>query len=149
MRKFNFIFKKIVRDEKDLTGMIAYSLYKRNKIEVIEGKVEKSNSSISDADLKEFNEFSNTKSQIESYRDKAEKIIVDYSNVLFKNKLDEIENFYKKKAVLKFSHGVLQSILGSFFYTFLIAILFIILWSTQVGMEEMIEKIFQIDIVRK
>ena len=35
-RKYNYIFKKLVDDETDLIGLVAYGLYKNNKIEYLE-----------------------------------------------------------------------------------------------------------------
>lgn len=39
--KYNFIYSKLVDDENDILGIIAYSLYKRQKIEYIRAIAEK------------------------------------------------------------------------------------------------------------
>ena len=40
-RKYNYIFSKLVDDETDLIGLVAYGIYKNNKIGYIEKFKEK------------------------------------------------------------------------------------------------------------
>lgn len=148
MRKFNFIYNKIVEGEKDLAGIIAYSVYKKHKIEIIEQiKEDKNDDKILESELQAFVSMSNTDTQIESYRNEAKLFLKEYSDILLKEKLEDIENYYKKKAVGNFMRGVWQSVVGSIFFSLLIGLLIIILWSTKVGFKEVVENIFNIEII--
>mgnify|MGYP000147368717 CR=1 FL=1 len=149
MRKFSFIYDKIVKGEKDLAGIIAYSIYKKQKIEVIKNiKKNKKDDEVLESELTAFVDLSNTNTQIESYRNEAKKCLREYSDILLGEKIDDIEAYYKKKLINKFFTGVWQSVLGSLFFTLLIAILIIIVWSTKIGMEEVVENIFNVEIKR-
>jgi len=150
MRKFNFIYDKIVQGDKDLAGIIAYSVYKKHKIEIIEKiKQKKGGDNILESELEAFVELSNTDTQVESYRNEAKNVLKTYSDILLKEKLDDIELYYKKKAVGNFFNGVWQSVVGSIVFTLLIGVLIILLWSTKVGAKEVLENVFNIEIVAK
>jgi len=58
-RNYDSIYSKLVEKDADLTGHVAYSLYKRDKIEYIE-KQKELGKTPTDADLVPFNEFSST-----------------------------------------------------------------------------------------
>jgi hypothetical protein len=148
MRKFNYIYDQIVNDENDLVGIIAYSIYKKNKVEYITKiKKEKSKKEISETDLEEFVRLSCTATQIDNYRNDAKLFIKKYSQILLSDKLEEIEQVYKKKAVGSFFRGVFQSVIGSILFTIFLGLLIIILWSSKVGTKEVIENIFNIEII--
>jgi len=109
MRKFNFIYNKMVEEDKDLAGIIAYSVYKKHKIEIIEKiKEDKDDDKILESELQAFVTMSNTDTQIEAYRTEAKQVLKEYSDILLKEKLEDIENYYKKKAVGNFMNGVFQ-----------------------------------------
>lgn len=93
-RNYNYIYSNLVEKESDLIGHIAYSLYKKSKIEYIE-KQKADGKEVTDADLIPFNNFSSSESSIESYKIKAELIVQGFiDNVLE----EELEN-YKEQAV--------------------------------------------------
>ncbi len=150
MRKFNFIYDKIVVDEKDVNGFVAYSLYKKNKIEYIEStKKDKDLDSLSDFDLQEFCRMSNTDSQIERYRNEAKTILKEYTAILFQQRLDQIDAHYQKHSVKNFWSGALQSAVGSLIFTFGMGLFFFLLWSYNVGIEDIVENIFNVEITEK
>ena len=150
MRKFNFIYDKIVEGDKDLAGIIAYSVYKKQKIEVIKDiKKKKDNDKVLESELAAFVELSNSESQIETYRNEANILMKEYADILLKEKIEDIELYYKKKAVGNFFNGVWQSVVGSIVFTLLIGVIIFLLWSTKIGMKEVIENVFNIEIVNE
>lgn len=76
--EYNFIYDKLVRDENDLHGLIAYGIYKQHKKSFIE-QIKKENkiSEVSDEDLKAFRISSNVPSQISAYYVQAEKLMAE------------------------------------------------------------------------
>ncbi|WP_054512540.1 hypothetical protein [Chryseobacterium sp. ERMR1:04] len=93
-RNYNYIYSKLIEKDSDLIGHIAYSLYKKSKIEYIEQQQTGGNQ-LTDSDLVPFNAFSSSDSSIDSYKLKAELIVQGFiENVLE----EELEN-YKEQAV--------------------------------------------------
>lgn len=93
-RNYNYIYSKLVEKDSDLIGHIAYSLYKKSKIEYIE-KQKNDGKEPTDTELIPFNDFSSSESSIESYRLKAELIVQGF----IENVLDEELENYKEQAV--------------------------------------------------
>lgn len=74
----NFIYDKLVRDENDFHGLVAYGLYKRHKIDFIKKiKDETGKDYVPEEDLKSFHLSSNTPSQLEAYMLQAERLLSD------------------------------------------------------------------------
>jgi len=135
-RNYNHIFAKIVDDDYDLVGHIAYSLYKKSKIEYIENQ-HKGGKILTDMDLIPFNDVSSSASSIDNYRSKAEQIFRDFIDTVLG---DELEN-QKDDAILKqieilksmiksndtsFGKNVWAGILSSFLFALFLAILYFI-----------------------
>jgi hypothetical protein len=104
-RNYNYIYSKLVEEDSDLIGHIAYSLYKKSKIEYIEKK-KSDGEALTDTELIPFNDFSSSESSIESYRIKAELIVQGF----IENVLDEELKSYKEQAVNQQS-DILKSII--------------------------------------
>jgi hypothetical protein len=139
-RNYNYIYSKLVEGDSDLIGHIAYSLYKKSKIEYIEKK-KTDGEALTDAELMPFNDFSSSQSSIDSYKIKAELILQGF----IENVLEEELESYKEQAVnqqsdiLKniikplttgFWSNVLAGLLSAFIFALLLAaIAFIIQFS--------------------
>lgn len=104
-RNYNYIYTKLVEEDSDLIGHIAYSLYKKSKIEYIEKK-KSDGETLTDTELIPFNDFSSSESSIESYRIKSELIVQGF----IENVLDEELKSYKEQAVNQQS-DILKSII--------------------------------------
>ena len=73
-KEFNYIYKKLVSDQNDIIGHIAYSIYKEDKVDHIKKK-KGEGIEVTDEVLKPFHEFSSSDSSIESYKMKAELVM--------------------------------------------------------------------------
>ena len=93
-RNYNFIYSKLVKKNEDLIGHIAYSLYKKSKIEYIE-KQKKRGNTPTDLELIPFNDFTSTDSFVESYRLRAELVLQGF----IENVLDEELENYKEQVI--------------------------------------------------
>ena len=150
-RKYNFLYKSLVKDERDVVGHIAYALYKDSKIKHIEQfKADHDGSEPSEDDLEHFHRFSCQEDQIERYQIQASTILQDFlANTLAEttaqieeqtrqrhfDTIQQIvsasENRIKPKSFL---YGVGQSALGSFILMLALAglMLFFILSSHEI-----------------
>lgn len=85
--KYNYFFNKIVENDDDFVGSIAYVLYKMNKIEYIE-KFKKEHDNI-EPDLIVLREWQNgecTESKLKNYKDLALQKSTEFVNHLQKDK---------------------------------------------------------------
>lgn len=130
-RKYNFLYKKIVRDERDVVGSIAYALYKASKINHIEQyKSEHNDTDPSEEVLERFHSISCLDDEVKRYRLQATAILQDFlSNTLSEttNKIEKqtqqkhfemiqqiVSESEKKLKPKSFWYGVAQGALGSF-----------------------------------
>lgn len=90
--KGKYVFHQLIQKEGDYVGMIAYSLYKQNKIDfIINHKKRNGGERPSDEELKKFQESHCLESQLKLYRNNAESITSDFFNLLFEEKRNQLE----------------------------------------------------------
>lgn len=118
---YNWIYKKIMKnamskDKHDVIGYVAYSIYKREKIEEIERFKNRNNNKDPEfADLKYFHEQS--EERIEEYRENAQRVLQNYITNL---------GIEKEKESHGFIYGVGQSMLASLLFAILCYIVFLL-----------------------
>jgi len=76
-RDYNFIYDKLVRDSNDFTGMVAYGLYKQEKIKYF-NELRCKNSKITDQDVANFHIASSVR--IDAYKKEAVDYITGFVN---------------------------------------------------------------------
>ena len=149
-RKYNYIFKKLVDDETDLIGLVAYGLYKNNKIEYLENFKVKNGREPTEDELEHFNEHSCTDSSLSNYIKVAETNINDLmnetvyqevekqKNEFFNNQTTEIKKIVSdlkpKSPWDGFGMRVLQSFISSILVASLVFFIIFILKSSQEGL---------------
>lgn len=130
-RQYNYIYSKLVSDETDIFGHIAYALYKGDKVQFIE-KLKADGKEPTEEDLQPFHQISCLDTTLERYRVQASVIMDAFLNeVLKKHKADIERNYIEQQdkrlgEVIeplkpKFWSGVFQSILGAFFFAIILA----------------------------
>lgn len=136
-RNYNDIYKRLVKDEGDVYGHIAYSIYKANKIEYIEKfKREHGGNQPTEDELKPFHDLSCTESSINLYEMKAEAVVHDFASEVLGGFMTDMERDYilnhnaylediieplKPKKGRQFLMSVLASVLGAFFFALFVA----------------------------
>jgi len=161
-RKYSFIYSKLVLGDDDFVGQIAYSLYKKDKIDHIENfKNDNAGKEPEEDDFIHFHKFSSTESSIQSYRLKAEIILQEFLNNSLEEAVKEASNEIKTnqelilKDVIKpirpagFWMGVWQNALATFIFSALLALVIIIISVSTEGFWETIGKLFNKDIKPK
>lgn len=95
-RKYSYIYSHLVKDENDLIGHIAYSLYKTEKIDYIKSK-EEQGVELSDNDLEVFNGITSTNEHITAYKLRAEILLQDFVNNVLHETIEEVEENISNK----------------------------------------------------
>lgn len=152
--RYNYIFSELANDEDDILGQLAYSVYKRQKIEYIKAFKARNGFEPQDTDLIAFHDISNSHSQLESYRAQAARLAKDFLDSCISAESEELATFYAAKANSEISSarpgfwkGVSQSLIGSALFTLLIGCLVFFTWSLKQGPRHVIEKVFDVTIV--
>lgn len=136
-KEFNFIYEKLVADENDITGHIAYSIYKSKKIEYIKSQVENDIEITNDV-LKPFNEISSLETSINDYKLNAELILKGFTENINDVTQQEIYDYVKtnQEEILSeiiapykpnFWRRVLSGVVSAFIFALLLTIFAIIL----------------------
>ena len=149
-RKYNYIYSKLVEGETDLIGLVAYGLYKNNKIEYLQNFKKKNNSEPFEEELDQFNELSCTESSLQNYVRIAETNINDLMNEtiyqeverqksdFYNNQTEEIKNIVKelkpKSPWEGFGMRILQSFIASILVASIIFLIIFIIKSSQEGL---------------
>lgn len=130
---YNFIYEKLVESEDDINGMIAYSLYKREKIEFIRSFLSKYSRAPTEEERKSFYLSSNTDARLNAYRIQAGVIAREFLEISLEEKVKEIEGKWQEgylqgqigsdlKELKRFGPGVLQGVVSSWIFSFSIAL---------------------------
>ncbi len=148
-RCYNYIYTKLVDDETDVLGHIAYALYKADKISYIEDFQKKNGGKdLSEDDLKPFHDVSCLDANIQRYHLQAMQIMQEFSRNMLNATAEQIETDLKnnwdkriseiiqplKPPSMKKSyfHGAAQSVIGAFVFMIILAgLLFFVSLSTK------------------
>ncbi len=131
------MYSNIVKADDDIIGLVAYALYKKQKIAFFNKVRKDTGKDPTEFDIKAFIINSSTESQINSYREQATRILMDLvANVTeeqIKQVSDEMLQNYEEKiraAVKKETPGWLKTvglnILGAFAFSIIVTIIFIL-----------------------
>lgn len=136
-RKYSYIFSRMVENDADIVGHIAYALYKSDKINYIEHFKEAQKKEPTEEDLDVFHDVSSQPDSVKKYRFVAAHILRDFLDNSLEESIENMERdcndrhadilkdviktlLPKKKSTL-FWHGVLQSVAGAFIFALIVA----------------------------
>lgn len=136
---YNFIYERLVSSPRDIVGMIAYSLYKREKVEYIKEFKQRNGKDPEVTDLLSFHLATNTESRLNGYGIQAKEIAREFLEISLETKVSEIESRllvdYEStqigtglRQLQKFWPSVFQGFVSSWLFTLSIGL--IILLST-------------------
>lgn len=89
---YNFIYEKLVSSPSDIVGMIAYSLYKREKVEYIREFKQRNGKDPEASDLHSYHLSTNTESRLSGYGVQAKEIAREFLEISLGTKVGEIES---------------------------------------------------------
>jgi len=132
------MYSKIVDDENDIIGLVAYALYKQHKIEFFKkARIENNGDEPSEEAIRAFIQSSSTDSQIKKYRAEAESILSDVVINVTREQINQaeremLESYQTKirEAVKKETPGkgqtIFLNVVGTALFSIIITIVFII-----------------------
>lgn len=142
-KQYNYIYSKLVKDQNDVVGMLAYSIYKQHKIEFIEDFKKKKNAAPTDSDIENFIMSSVTQSQLEKYRESANAVLSEIVAKSVQTELMSVDYEVQKavEPVVKkhsCSSGktICLNIVASFIFSIILVIIFILGYTTESGLRE-------------
>ncbi|WP_287814918.1 hypothetical protein [Pseudomonas sp.] len=151
---YNHIYSNLVKNDDDILGILAYSLYKRQKIEFIQTFKQKSGNEPTQDDLAPFHDISNAPSQLESYRHQAHYLAQTFLDISLQSQAIKLEARYKahaqeeiRNSIPGFWFGVGQSTVGAVISVLLFGILVFFTWSLNQGPRHVIQQIFDVQII--
>lgn len=136
-RGYNYIYEKLVEDESDIVGHIAYSLYKSDKVQFINQFKEKNSREPTEDELQPFHDVSCINGSLDRYKNTATLILIDFlDNTLSEYKHDieqECKTNYRENIkeatqelhpiskARRYGEGIMQSVLGAFLFAIILA----------------------------
>ena len=142
-KQYNYIYSKLVKDQNDVVGMLAYSIYKQHKIEFIEDFKKKKNAAPTDSDIENFIMSSVTQSPLEKYRESANAVLSEIVAKSVQTELMSVDYEVQKavEPVVKkhsCSSGktICLNIVASFIFSIILVIIFILGYTTESGLRE-------------
>ena len=155
-KDYNFIYEQLVDSEDDIHGIIAYSVYKRQKIQYIKDFHQQHGVSPTEDDLLSFKEISTSSSQLEFYRSEATVLTERFLRDVLKEDLKEREEFFSAKVHselhnIKPNHGldIMKGAAGSLLFVLLTGVLYFAVWSLSASPKLVLEEIFDVSIIPK
>jgi|SRR5471032_476805 len=151
--EYNFIYNRLVEDESDVLGGVAYAVYKRQKIEYVE-RIQKNTDRLpNELELMFFHEHSNSGMQIESYKGQAMELVKSFLDTALSEEMKDLSDLYSDKSRQevsklkpRFWFGVAQSVVGSVAFVFAVGALVMFTWSLNQGPRQVIENVFNVTI---
>lgn len=143
---YSFIFNKIVADDNDFVGMVAYTLYKRQKVEWIEKFSTDHQRQPTDDELEAgFTRFSLMPSQLQSYREQAVDLLDVFLDQALYAKLDEAQQAIRDDAIVKAVHksttqGVVENLIAGFIAALITLAASGLIWVAMQGPENLIKQ---------
>jgi len=99
---YNHIFDELVGDDRDFVGIVAYTIYKRQKVEWLTRFEEEHGRPATDDEVATgFARFSNLPSQIQAYREQAIDLVDNFLDVALDEQIEEIHQEMLQNAVVK------------------------------------------------
>lgn len=100
-RVYNQIYTKLVENDTDFIGLLAYSIYKRHKLDFCAQFLKKNDRHPNDTELQVYYDAQNMPGQLELYRKDAEDRLSDMVTEIAASEIkiyqDQILNNYEKK----------------------------------------------------
>lgn len=153
-RTYNTIYNSLVRDENDIAGIIAYSVYKRQKIEYINNFQKDKHQLPNDEDLKAFTDMSVAPSQLEFYQNEAAFLTEEFLTNVLAEDIKEREALFTTKVHAELSNikpnhllDIIKGATGSLVFVLLTGVLYFAVWSFSASPTALLEEIFDVEII--
>lgn len=155
-KQFNYIYDELVSDSDDIAGIIAYSVYKRQKIEWIKKfKEDHEGRDPTEDELRNFTGISTSPAQLEFYKSEAAFLTQNFlSDVLEEDLIEREASFFRSKVSTEltrirpsFWRDVFAGAIGALVFVMITGVLYFAVWSLTASPVPIIEQIFDVKII--
>ncbi|MBQ7456971.1 MAG: hypothetical protein IJS54_05165 [Desulfovibrio sp.] len=140
-KRYSFIYNNLVKDSKDLVGLVAYSIYKQEKIKYIRYFEKSKRRQPKTEELYEF--YIQAQNRIDQYKNIAASRVNEFYDEIYRLHISDIKTDYDKKLfksrVFGWGAAITQSIIGSLLGTIIIGAIIILLLYSRYGLEWIIQ----------
>lgn len=148
--KGHTVYTTIVEGDNDLVGLVAYSLYKRDKLAFVVKHHEDRNCAPSSDEMLAFCRGATLPGPVSNYRTKASSLLSDMYNQLLEEQVTAMQAQYKDDLIteLKKAHpfweGVWQHVVSGVVVAALLGLAAIIYYGQHAGFKQMLSNIFDL-----
>jgi hypothetical protein len=146
------IYDQLVESKDDFLGILAYSVYKRQKSEIIARFKDKGDEALH-AELARFYELCTSDTQLGYFRTEAEQLAKNFAQAALEEEIEQNRRHYESRLKTElqsvkpsFWSGVWSSVIGSFIFVLALGIFVFFSWSLKQGPRQAIESIFNVKI---
>lgn len=120
--KYNWIYKALVKGPDDVSGALAYGLYKTDKIAYIESFAKDKGHQPDTNELAEFHRMTNLSGALGAYQERADALLETFLDNMLAEELDRYRTQVRDDAVVKavtrgFLTGVWENVVAGMFAT--------------------------------
>lgn len=150
------MYSNIVQSDDDIIGLVAYGLYKKHKIEFFNKvRKDKGGAEPSESEIASFIQAASTESQIKTYQDQAERILMDVVANVTEEQIQQTSREMLESYETKISNAVKKetpswiktvglNVLGTFAFSLLITLIVIIGNFSERGTKSIADKVVSI-----
>lgn len=143
--RFNFIYAELVREPDDIVGLLAYGIYKLEKIKYVEKFTSDSGRPPEPSELCDFHRQSMVR--VEQYREMAESRMSEFQQSMFDEIISNMNELYDQKlkdqlhcARTPWLSSVVQSALGSALFAVFIGCIVVTILGLRYGISGIINE---------
>lgn len=141
-------YSTLVRDDKDLVGLVAYALYKRDKLKFCEEFAHQHARAPLATEVAIFIQGSNLGTRVDGYRAEAELLLEAMLEYQLEDAIEQVQADAGKELTRKLAEAkswgrsIAESLLGTVVTAIFWAALILLLYTNKVGLERMAKDIF-------
>lgn len=112
--QYNWVYKELVKSSEDVSGALAYVLYKNAKIAYIENFLDDKGRAPSDAELAEFHRVTNLPDTLNGYRERADSLLQSFLDNVLAEQLAAFREELRSDAVIDAVKTNIEAVKTSF-----------------------------------
>ena len=153
MHPVHTTYSALVEDPNDLVGLIAYSLYKREKLDFVEAQYVKHERILTADELQVFYQLINMPAHVEALRTRSATLLEQVTEAVLEEAVEQLENDYKAKLIAElkihknFWRAVGENVMANFLAAGLVALSVLVLYFSRVDVVPMLGKVFGYEVI--
>lgn len=144
-------YSSLVEGDDDLVGLIAYSLYKSDKLAYLNKHKQDTSASPTEQELMAFSRTCTLPGPVSAYRAKATYLLQEMYDALMEDAVQELEEKYKNKLITELKHahpfmaGVWQHFLAGLLIWAVLGFTILVLYGHKIGYKDLAKDILGLD----